>query len=87
VVEAVARGVPAGWAGNVTNATATPTPAIVGTPTAKPNATATAVPAVTTATPIATVPGATKTQAPGFEMILAAIGMISALVLITRKKK
>ncbi len=30
---------------------------------------------------------ATKTQSPGFEMVLAAIGMLSALALITRKKK
>ncbi len=71
--------------GNVTNATATPTPAAVGTPTAVPNATA--VPAGATATPVATTLAATKTQSPGFEMVLAAIGMISALVLITRKKK
>jgi hypothetical protein len=65
--------------GNQTNATATPT----ATPT--PNATATPVPV--TVTPVPSVPAATKTQAPGFEIILAAIGMISALVLITRKKK
>lgn len=66
--------------GNQTNATASPT----ATPTATviPNATAT-----TTVTPVPSVPAATKTQAPGFEIVLAAIGMISALVLITRKKK
>jgi hypothetical protein len=67
--------------GNQTVASPTASPV----PTAKPNATAAPAPATTTPAP--TVPSATKTQAPGFEIILAAIGMISALVLITRKKK
>lgn len=69
--------------GNQTTApTATPTA------TVKPNATATpTVPAIATATPIPSAPAPTKTQSPGFEIVLAAIGMIAALVLITRKKK
>lgn len=69
--------------GNQTIASPTATP----TATVKPNATATAVPATATVTAVPSVPAATKTQAPGFEIILAAIGMITALVLITRKKK
>jgi hypothetical protein len=69
--------------GNQTIASSTTTP----TATVKPNATATVVPATMTVTAVPSMPAATKTQAPGFEIILAAIGMISALVLITRKKK
>ncbi len=65
----------------------TTTPAATPTATVKPNATATPVPAQTNVTAVPSVPAPTKTQAPGFELVLAAIGMISALVLITRKKK
>jgi hypothetical protein len=71
----------------VTTPTATVTPPANNTtkPTATPSKapTATATPSNATAVP----PAPTKTQAPGFEIVLAAIGMISALVLITRKKK
>jgi hypothetical protein len=69
--------------GNQTIASPTASPAA----TVTPNATATPVPAKMNATAVPSVPAATKTQAPGFEIVLAAIGMISALVLITRKKK
>ncbi len=70
--------------GPVSNATASPGAVVIASPV--PNATATPVPGMATATPIPS-PAATRTQAPGFEIILATIGMISALVLITRKKK
>jgi hypothetical protein len=69
--------------GNETIATPTATPSA----TAVPNETATPVPAQTTVTPVPSTPAATTSQAPGFEIILATIGMLSALVLITRKKK
>ena len=68
--------------GNQTVTTPTATPAMV-----KPNATATPAPVKASVTAVPSAPVATKTQAPGFEIVLAAIGMISALVLITRKKK
>jgi hypothetical protein len=56
---------------NVTNATATPT-----------------APATISATAVPSVPVTpTKTQSPGFELVLAATGMLAALALITRKKK
>jgi cell division septation protein DedD len=71
----------------ITGNQAAASPAASPVATAKPSATATPAPATATATPAPTMPSATKTQAPGFEIILAAIGMISALVLITRKKK
>jgi len=60
------------------------------TPTPKPVVTATAVPSVKppTAVPttVPTTPSPTKTQSPGFEIVLAALGMIAALALISRKK-
>jgi hypothetical protein len=56
---------------NATNATATPT-----------------APATISATAVPSVPVTpTKTQSPGFELVLAATGMLAALALITRKKK
>lgn len=68
----------------VTTPTATVTPTT--TPTnVTPTATPTTKPPTTTATAVPPTP--TTTQSPGFEIVLAAIGMISALVLITRKKK
>jgi len=71
----------------VATPTATATPATNNTtqPTVTPSKAPTATPTTTTATAVPPTP--TKTQSPGFEIVLAAIGMISALVLITRKKK
>ena len=67
------------------NATAVPTVAANATavPTVKANATAVPV----TVTPVPSAAAPTKTQSPGFEMVLASVGMLSALALITRKKK
>jgi hypothetical protein len=69
----------------VTGAVATPTPK----PTIAASVTpATPTPVVPTAVAPTTAPVTpTKTQSPGFEIVLAALGMISALALITRKKK
>jgi hypothetical protein len=71
----------------VTTPTATATPATNNTtqPTVTPSKVPTVTPTTTSATPVPPTP--TKAQSPGFEIVLAAIGMISALVLITRKKK
>ncbi|BAI62603.1 hypothetical protein MCP_2531 [Methanocella paludicola SANAE] len=58
-------------------------------PTVKPNvtATATATPAPSNATAVPSTPAPTKAQSPGFEIVLATMGMLAALALITRKKK
>jgi hypothetical protein len=63
----------------------TPTVTPVTTPTAKPNVTVSpTAQASVTATPTAPTP--TRTQSPGFEVILAAVGMIAALALVCRKR-
>ncbi len=67
------------------NATAVPT--VAANATAIPTVAANATVVPVTVTPAASIPAPTKTQSPGFEMVLAAIGMLSALALITRKKK
>jgi hypothetical protein len=82
---------PDGTIKQVITGTGIPTPTTVA-PTVKPNATnATATPtapATISATAVPSVPVTpTKTQSPGFELVLAATGMLAALALITRKKK
>ncbi len=67
-----------------TNAT-TPTVTATAQPTVKPTTTATAIPSNATAVP--STPAPTKAQSPGFEIVLATLGMIAAMALITRKKK
>lgn len=70
---------------NATGAVITATPQPTVKPNVTTNATVTPVPANVTATPAK--PSPTKAQSPGFEIVLAAMGMIAALALITRKKK
>ncbi len=63
----------------------TPTATPIATPTAKPNVTVSpTAQASVTATPTTAAP--TKTQSPGFEVILATVGMIAALALVCRKR-
>ena len=72
------------------NQTATPKPTTVAavTPTANPSIAATTTPTVIppTVTAVPSTPAATQTKSPGFEIVLAAIGMIAALALVSRKK-
>jgi hypothetical protein len=61
------------------------TPVVSATPKPPVNATtSTVTPPTVTAMPV--TPSATQTKSPGFEIALAAIGMILALALISRKK-
>jgi len=79
---------PDGTIKQVITGTQTTTPAVSATPTVKPNVTTTATPVPVTPTAVApTTAAPTKSQSPGFEIVLAAMGMIAALALITRKKK
>jgi hypothetical protein len=67
-------------------AAATPIPpttaAVTATPTTSAAVTATPTVMPPTATPVPT----TQTKSPGFEIVLAAIGMLVALALVSRKK-
>jgi hypothetical protein len=71
-----------------TNAT-TPVVSPTVQPTVKPNVTVTATATATpsNATVVPSTPAPTKAQSPGFEIILATMGMLAAMALITRKKK
>lgn len=71
----------------ITGTQTTPAPTVKPNATVAPNATAVPNATVMPTVPVNATVAPTKTQAPGFEIFLAAIGMISALVLITRKKK
>ncbi|AFC99300.1 hypothetical protein Mtc_0534 [Methanocella conradii HZ254] len=76
---------PDGTIKQVINGTKVSTPTASPTVTVKPNVTASpTVQANVTATPSAPTP--TKTQSPGFEIVLATVGMIAALALVCRKK-
>jgi hypothetical protein len=70
--------------GNQAAATPIPTTTAVVTATPTTSAAVTATPTVVppTATPVPT----TQTKSPGFEIVLAAIGMLVALALVSRKK-
>lgn len=72
--------------GAAVTATAAPTTVPTSTVTASANVTKTTTATTTaTSTPIATV-APTKSQSPGFGIILAAIGMLGAIFLVSRKK-
>jgi PGF-CTERM motif len=67
---------------------AAPTAVPVVSATPKPPVSATTAPTVVppTVTAVPGTPSATQTKSPGFEIFLAAIGMVLALALISRKK-
>jgi PGF-CTERM motif len=67
------------------NAVVTPTAMPVVSATPAPPASATTTPTVVPPT-VTVAPSATQTKSPGFEILLAAIGMILALALVSRKR-